>query len=408
MSTPPQRPPHTPSRFALYGMSCLIAQFLVIAILVARHYVLGEKNAPAFGQDFVVYWAAARVALEHGAVAVYSREFMAPVEMAVLHDLGYGPWAYPPTFLLFVFPFGFLPFGVALVGFLAVTIALFACSLHAIARPTGICAWRFALAFPAFFVVVAFGQNSFLTVAIAGAALLFLPKRPVLAGAFIALLSIKPQLGLLFPPFLICGRQWRAFTSAAVFTLLFLALSTFAFGTDTITLFLHALTAFNREWMEKNTGGIWFALTSVYGVARVAGATSIWAYGAHVVVALPAIFSAAWLWIRNARYELRAAALPVAAMLAPPYIIVYDLAWLALTIAFLAVDMNKHGASRTEIAIVVAAWFLPAQALTARWFPFIGQWSPAVLLTLLGLIILRHTRARQTLLDLGSQTAPAG
>jgi hypothetical protein len=68
----------------------------------------------------------------------------------------------------------------------------------------------------------------------------------------------------------------------------------------------------------------------------------------------------------------------------------FDLAWLALPIAFLAVDMNKKGSLRCEIALLIAAWFMPAQALAARWFPFVGQWPPAVLLVVLvvlGLIV---------------------
>jgi hypothetical protein len=392
---PRNRPMHTRSRLAFYALGCLIAQSFFIVILAVRHYALSEQHSPALGIDFAVYWAAARVAMEHGAAAIYSAQFMAPVELAVRPYTGYTPWPYPPTFLLFVVPFGLLPFGLALSLFLAVTLALYAWSIHSIARPLGIRSWLYALAFPAVSVVVAFGQNSFLTVAIAGAGLYFLPKRPVLAGAFIAMLTIKPQLAVLFPFFLICGRQWRAFTSTAAFALLLVTVSVLAFGTDAIAAFIHALAAFHHDWLENDAGEIWYALTSVYGVARVWNANSAVGYGIHAAVAVPAIAAVAWLWWNNARYELRAAALALGAMLAPPYIVFYDLAWLALPLAFLAVDFKKHRASRAELAVLVAAWFLPAQALFARWFPSIGQWSPAVLVALLALIVLRHLREQK-------------
>jgi hypothetical protein len=388
-------PLHAGSRLAFYASACLIAQVTAIVIFVVRHYVLSEKTSPALGIDFPVYWAAARVAVEHGAAAIYSPDFMAPLEAVARPHEPYTPWAYPPTFLLLIVPFGLLPFGMALASFLAVTIAMYACSIRAITGPLEIPSWRYALAFPALFVVVAFGQNSFLTVSIAGAALFLLPKRPVVAGALIALLSIKPQLGILFPAVLICGRQWRALLSATAFALLFSAAAVLMFGPTTVVAFLHALTAFKHDWLEQNTGDIWFVLTSVYGAARIHGATSAVAYGIHTVVMLPAIGAVAWLWMDNARYELRAAALTVGAMLAPPYFVLYDLAWLALPIAFLAADMKTRGASRKELAIVIAAWLAPLQAHIARWLPFIGQWAPAVLLALIALIIRRHLQDRQ-------------
>ena len=43
----------------------------------------------------------------------------------------------------------------------------------------------------------------------------------------------------------------------------------------------------------------------------------------------------AWLWRQRVRYEIKAAALAIAAMLATPYLYIYDFAVLAIPLAFL-------------------------------------------------------------------------
>ncbi|MEN3967599.1 glycosyltransferase family 87 protein, partial [Mammaliicoccus sciuri] len=75
-----------------------------------------------------------------------------------------------------------------------------------------------ALAFPGVWVTLVTGQNSLFTAAAAGAALVLLRRSPVAAGACIAMLCIKPQLGILFPLYLLCERQWRTLASAAFFS----------------------------------------------------------------------------------------------------------------------------------------------------------------------------------------------
>jgi len=71
-----------------------------------------------------------------------------------------------------------------------------------------------------------------LTASLFGAALLFLERRPVLAGVFFGCVTYKPQFGILVPLALVAFRQWRALVSAGV-TAAFLASASIAvFGTD--------------------------------------------------------------------------------------------------------------------------------------------------------------------------------
>ena len=63
------------------------------------------------------------------------------------------------------------------------------------------------------------------------------------------------------------------------------------------------------------------------------------AYAVQSALALMLAASLAWLWRSNAAFELKAAALASASLLATPYVLDYDLVVLAVAIAFFA----RHG-----------------------------------------------------------------
>jgi Glycosyltransferase family 87 len=74
------------------------------------------------------------------------------------------------------------------------------------------------------------GQSSFLTAAMLIAIFALLDRRPVAAGILIGLLTIKPQLGILFPFMLITSGRWRVFIVAAVTALALAGATAAIFG----------------------------------------------------------------------------------------------------------------------------------------------------------------------------------
>ena len=74
----------------------------------------------------------------------------------------------------------------------------------------------FAAAFPAVLVNAGHGQNGFLTAALLGGALVMLDRRPASRASCSALLSYKPQFGLMIPLVLIATQRWRVFGVAVV------------------------------------------------------------------------------------------------------------------------------------------------------------------------------------------------
>ena len=250
-----------------------------------------------------------------------------------------------------------------------------------------------AVAFPGVCVTILAGQNSLFTMAAAGSALVLLRRFPVAAGACIAVLCIKPQLGFLFPLYLLCGRQWRALVSATLFSLLYLAVSWLAFGTETFLAAGQSLAMFRHVIVENGSITISGAPT-VFGILRSAGCSTTLSYAVHASLAVPAIAACAWLWRNTCRFELCAASLPIATLIVQPYLMYYELVWLALPIAWLTVDFMRYGSNRFEKALLVAAWLLPAHGLFVVFTQWTGQWAPVVLVLLL-IIVMRRSLAPQ-------------
>src|SRR5262249_47433894 len=69
------------------------------------------------------------------------------------------------------------------------------------------------------------GQSSLLTTAALLTVFASLDRRPILAGVLIGLLTVKPQLVILFPFALVASGRWRVFFSAAVTALALVAAS---------------------------------------------------------------------------------------------------------------------------------------------------------------------------------------
>jgi hypothetical protein len=83
---------------------------------------------------------------------------------------------------------------------------------------------------PAAVLCVISGQSSLITAAMLVTIFVWLDRRPVAAGILIGLLTLKPQLGVLFPVMLIASGRWRVFASAAVTTLALAGATALVFG----------------------------------------------------------------------------------------------------------------------------------------------------------------------------------
>jgi len=345
-----------------------LAVFLVTAVFVALNtvhlgvlYAVGEWIRDSAGHnilaDFVTLWSAGALVRDGQATGVYDWEIAKQMQVAVtgVDYTGHLGFHYPPPFLFVVGLLAYLPFGVSYIAWIAATFAAYATMIRAlIGRPIG---WWLALAFPALFYNFVIGQNGCLTAALLGGTLFLLPTRPILAGICLGLLTYKPQYGPLFPLVLLATGQWRTIFAAAATTVTIAAISWLAFGTDTWLAFFH--------WAPMTptfltNGEVYFGkLQSMLGFVRFAGGGERVSWIAHWCLAATVAVAVVALWRSNVRYELKAAALATGAVLATPYVFMYDLVVLAIPMALLIRLGFETGFRKIELhALWIAAGLL--------------------------------------------------
>jgi arabinofuranan 3-O-arabinosyltransferase len=332
----------------------LALSIVYIAVLAGGYFqhlwILDAKAHPVVS-DFVVFWVAAHLALKGAVLAAYDahREHLA--ELATIghsyHQvLG---WSYPPLFLLIVMLPAQLPYVPAFILWCAVTLALYAATVATIADRA--VAFMIACAMPWVLVEFMLGQNGFLTAAVLGTALLQLEERPAISGLLLGFLTYKPQLGILIPLALAAGGYWRAFGWAALAALFWNGLACAIFGFESYRAFLHALSAAADTHLVRSDLG-WNKLQSIYGVARMLGASGAAAWSMQALASAVAALGVVFCWrSRGVAFALKAAVLVVAILLATPYVLYYDVPVLAVAYAFL---FRQRAFDRLELSLMAA------------------------------------------------------
>jgi arabinofuranan 3-O-arabinosyltransferase len=148
------------------------------------------------------------------------------------------------------------------------------------------------------------------------------------------LLSYKPHLGLLFPIALAAGGYWRTFFSAGVVAVLLAVASWFAFGGEPWAVFLPNIGRASHAFLSAGLAD-WSKLQTAFGLARTLGGSETLAWSVQIVLTLVAAAAVVVLWSSDTAYEIKAAVLATGVPLATPYLYLYDLAVLAVPLAFL-------------------------------------------------------------------------
>jgi arabinofuranan 3-O-arabinosyltransferase len=318
------------------------------------HFLTDPQGRP-IANDFINVWAAGQLARDGAAPAAYDWALHRAAEVrAVGYDFdGYYGWHYPPPAFFFAAALATLPYLVAAVVWLLTTLAAYAAAISGIlGLRTGI---LFALGFPAAIWNATAGQNGFLTAALIGGTLGLLERHPALAGVCLGLLTYKPQFGLLFPIVLIADRRWLTIAVAALVALLLAALSWLVFGGASWAAFVHWVPISNRVLIDQGALD-WYRLQSVFALVRAHGGSETLAWLIQGLLSLLLAVGLAWLWKSRSAFELKAAALAAGAVLATPYLFMYDLVVLAVAVAFLLrFALAREFLSRIEIAALGTA-----------------------------------------------------
>lgn len=306
------------------ALACAIAFAIDLAIGIAHSSTTAE--AP----DFVSFWAAGHLTAAGQPAAAYDVAAHNATEQTVGRVEGINPFPYPPPFLFAVTPFAFKPFWVAYACWVLAGSALFLFASRFWLPPSR------ALTHPAAHVNVLIGQTGLLTTSICLLGLAQLPRRPLLAGALLGLLVIKPQLFLLVPVALVAARHWKAIAGAIGSAFFVLAAAFVAFGWQTYAAFLKVLPLYTG--LLQSGAWKWSELASVFALARWLGLPHAMAVALQATVAVTAAIVVWKAW--RSDHAAKAPILAAGTLIVPPYLFAYDTLLLILPIAWL-VQANR-------------------------------------------------------------------
>lgn len=378
------------SRARGYMLLLAVVNVATLAFLVLTATNGVDRNGFLLGTDFISFWTSGRMLHEGRNVYDIAAHVAAQREFYTLPG-EYTAFFYPPNFLPFVWPLGFLGYFPALAAWLVVTGAAWLAAVRGWFRALGLKgpALVMILAFPPVLVTVTHGQTSFLVAALLGGGLLLVDKRPWLAGVLIGLATIKPQFGLLVPIALLASGQWRTIASAGSTALALAGFAALAFGPQVWSDWLAVTQAAGSATGDGNIG---FAkMVSLFASLSLVGVPSGPAFAVQGAVSAAVAWNVAKAcWRRPFKPGLAALVL-AGAPLATPFVLDYDLLLTGFPLAYLFARAREQGFADWERITILATF---AAAAFARPLA-IGLGVPIMPAVLIALFwaVLRRVRA---------------
>ena len=374
-----------PLRKALIVVLALAAGATTIALVAA---FIGEELQGSLGHiGFFGVWGWARFAIEHPAAEIYDHAAQQAFFQSLDPNFPPMPFPYPPLYLLIIRPLGWLPYPVALLVWIGVTLVAY---LFAVCAPS----WRPAVVLPAILApATAFnllsGQNGFLTVALLVGGVRLAPARPLAGGVLLGLLAYKPQFALLVVIALVAARWWRTAFAAAVTVVAAVAASLVTFGFEAWRRWVTSTPDF-LSIVDLYRGHLVQITPTPFANALALGAPARLALAIQLAVTSIAA-AGVWFAFREAgarggngsarAADDRAAVLATASILASPYAFAHDLPLAGAAVA-LFVSQRWKTLSTWEALALGAASLMPALQLLSL-TPPLGAVGNGLLLALL-------------------------
>lgn len=335
-----------------HATTVLVTYGLVLVLLMFTSTGWIVSGSRLVTSDYLAIHAAGTLANDGHPAAVYDWPSM---REAHTRTLGYDQdqffaFPYPPPYIAVAGTLARLGYVGGALAFILSTFAAYVCVIRRTAGTRD--ATIYALASPTTMATGYVAQNGFLTSGLMGGALLALPTRPVLAGVLIGLLALKPQLGLLIPFALVAGGHWRSIGAAGATVLLASLAALLAWGTEPwLAFFAHMRTIFDYSGSNAELAN---KLQTLFGALVRLGVPVTQALAAQMALGAAAAIAVTLVWTSRAAFELKAASLACASLLASPYLFLYDLCLLVVALAFLMRHAARAPWSDGEIVTLVA------------------------------------------------------
>jgi hypothetical protein len=355
--------PVAESRETLRALALLGAFFFIVSVagyLATMSWVAPiprDGTSLVVGRDFLNFWMYGRAALTPEPSRFYDiLEYHRALEALLGPNYPGQNWSYPPSIFFLAAPFGQLSYLQALLVWTALGAALFIGVMRAHIGDNHL---RLALVLsPAAILCVVSGQSSLITAAILVTIFFWLDRRPIAAGILIGLLTLKPQLGILFPVMLIASGRWRVFGSAAATALVLAGATALVFGPQVWVDFVtKALAANNLVLADPERIATPFYPTVFMNLR---GIDLPYPAAMAVQLCFSGLAGAAVAWAfrfrRDADPLLLMALFLACAVCGVPYLLSYDT--LALTFAALLL-LARHDLDPTGRRLVQLVYWLP-------------------------------------------------
>ena len=360
----------------------LHAHALLLAVILWGIYfwtiatpTLRDRNGNLKGTDFLHFYTLGSLAIEHRGGELYdlqSQAVLASQRVPASTGIRYLP-LYPPQVSMLFAPLGFLSYGWALALWWICTGLIYGACCYRIWRMCpalqdfGGTVALVALAFPAFFHLIAWGQTSALALACFTAGFILLrDHREFAAGIALGCLVFKPQLGVAAAIIFIIIGNWWVVAGAALSAAAQLAVGVAYYGIDPFRSWLrtlwHApalLSSFEPRPYQTHCLRTFWSMLVPWSRASL---------GLYVISAAAVLVCTIAIWRRQAPLSLKYPALLLATVLVSPHLTVYDLVILAPAVLLLTDWRMSHPlAPKGNGALLYLVYILPLLGQYTRW-----------------------------------------
>jgi alpha-1,2-mannosyltransferase len=366
----------TAKRLRVHGLLLALCLWSVYTWDVATP-TLFDRAGNLKGTDFLHFYTLGSLALTHRGADLYNMNVqsqLAAQRVPAAAGIRYLP-VYPPQVSLLFAPFARLSYPCALILWLTLSSLIYGLCVYTLwricpnLRNYPLTVLILALAFPAFWHLIAWGQTSALALACFTLAFFALrAQRELLAGLALGCLMFKPQLGLAAAVIFVDTRRWKVIAGALLSALAQLAAAWIYYGPDSLRAWIQMLSRFSsllpllepKLYQTHCLRTFWTMLLPWPNLALAL----------YILTALLTLALAARCWRSSLSLPLRYSAVLLATVLVAPHLTVYDLVVLApaflLLTDWLVIPSNQSTTSCLKL-LLYFAFALPLLGPLARW-----------------------------------------
>ncbi len=368
----------TAKRLSAHGTILAACLWLLYAWTLATPG-LRDRNGNLKGTDFLHFYTLGSLAIEHRGADLYDMNAQAALsarrvpQAAGIHYLP----LYPPHVSLFFAPLALLPYPAALALWWGYSTLVYGICCYSVwlacprLRDYGRLAAILAVAFPAFFHLIAWGQTSALALACFTVMFFLLrEQREFTAGLVLGCLIFKPQLGLAAAVIFVSLGAWRMLAGVVASAAVQLSAGVVYYGMEPLRRWFELLRDIRavmpllepKPYQTHCLRTFWSMLIPWPPFSLVLYVLS--------AIAVLGLTIACWRKSPSAPLPLRCSALLVATVLVAPHLTVYDLVILAPAFLLLAdwlLGQPSSSSTRWLGVLLYLIYALPLIGPLARW-----------------------------------------